>query len=234
MAQMALLPGTTSFPDPGNWNPLANQVEVIGPGNTAANGNITGGGYATDVNLNPTFPVPVSIVTTFPTQNQVTRWGPNTQVPGTIIAGCGNTGPYYPALNSRVGGGNNPGLVGGNTGAGAAGASGPNGGGSPGNGTGNTPPSAGGAANGGLTPAQTTPGAMGNSVVVWPLVNIGIGGGGAGGPSGQRGGNGGMYGGGGGYAGAGSTNVGTLPGYGVIVVTWTTLSGPEPTGQIIG
>jgi hypothetical protein len=47
MTQVFLLAGTTSFPDPGNWNPV-NTVEIIGSG---SGGHAGGTGGSTNTGL---------------------------------------------------------------------------------------------------------------------------------------------------------------------------------------
>lgn len=77
MTQVILLGDATlttvfSWPDPGNWTPFNNTVEIVGAGAKGQNGSDSagapgsgsGGGagaYAKGVNLNPTFPVPYMI-----------------------------------------------------------------------------------------------------------------------------------------------------------------------------
>lgn len=165
-AQLAMFAGALRFPNPGNWQSAGSMVEVIATGMPGAGGTTTGGGngarggnYAYDNNLSPVFPV----VTNIPTTAQI-WWNGNTAVAGNVYAG--SAGAFYP---NGFQGGANANTAGGNGGGGGGGA-GPNGAG--GNATGTT----GGTGNGGLAPP-----AQREATPTWPLVNIGIGGGGNGG-----------------------------------------------------
>jgi hypothetical protein len=236
MTQIFLYIGTTSFPDPGDWNPADNRVECLGVGGsgsvsynapfvavaaqaeptpligTSSGGGGGSGGYGFGVNLAPAFPVPIEFFATG------TAWhDPVVRIVGfcgtTPTMGSGGVGgSFSPAGYSGANGG--PG--GGGIGGGGAGAAGPNGAG--GGGTAGI----GGSADGGTVPGGATSGASGISGTQWDALH----GCGSGGASGGPPGAGGNYGGGGGGADGGASGFGA-DSAGLIVITYTPLvAGP--------
>lgn len=210
---MALLPGVTQFLDPGNWED-SNMVECVGPGNTPAvsgAGIVSAGGYAWAQNLTGvTFPVTI-FNSSSPANNGITGWRGTTATPGNVAAGCAATGITYPA--GAVGGG---GGVGTGTGRGGHGAGGPGG---VGQSSPNAPLGVGGAGNAGGAPGAAI-GQVGNTQIIWPRVNAGIGSGGGGGTATVNAGNGGRFGGGPGSFTTGGPNNPCVQGLGVVIVSW--------------
>ena len=107
MTQVFLYKGVTSFPDPGDWNPIDNTVECVGSGGM---GGIAaqfpplpgvpwpqrifgaGGGagaYAQGQDLSPSFPVPVGISTANQASTVFTWFGGTTPGLGNVYAACG-------------------------------------------------------------------------------------------------------------------------------------------------
>lgn len=219
--------GTTQWPDPGDWNPENNTIEVVAGGGrgqftgaiAAGNGvggpGGGGGGYGVASNVALTFPVSVTV-------DAVIGWGQNSPTNGTNFGDICHAGRGGDAVWSASGGFGTPGAAGvpagyagggGGTGfpggagacpgGGGGGAAGPSGAGGNGvNGASATSRAAGGSGDGGtVAGGADTPGA-GASGSQWE--SYGVGGGGSGGmnfvnvTNDQLGGNGGLYGGGGG------------------------------------
>lgn len=119
MPQVFLLTGTTSFADPGTWDPANNKVECVGSGgygslswagalaavsedvaeprgiprNVGAGGG--GGAYAVGTNLAATFPVTVAIQPqgiSSGGNDTFTYWNANANAAGNVRAACGNSG----------------------------------------------------------------------------------------------------------------------------------------------
>lgn len=232
-AQVALLAGVSSFPQPPNWDPTSNKVEVVSPGGQGSGGTGTsgnrggpGGQYAWDANL--TIPAQGFVAINILATGQV-WWGGSAQTPGNVTAN--NTNILYPR-----------GSASGTSGVVYSSGSGGSGGGGPGgpNGIGaasadvfsvGDPGSPGGIGNGGLAP----PGQRENPPS-WPLVNIGLGGGGKGGDPGGAPSTNGVHAGGGG-GGGGPNQPSTLNGGGVIIISWEaeqTVALAGGMGQVIG
>lgn len=257
MTQIFFLAGTTSFADPGNWNPV-NTVEVVGCGADAtrfrtnppcpsyvAGYGQCGGGYGRGNNRMDPFPVALFIIPHSTAQTGGTAFYSNWADPGGGIAGAGNTtrGGVYAGnagLSGNAGpaGGPDVGYAGGSFGTydgttgyggGGGGAAGPHGAGAAGS-NGGASPTTGGSSDGGTVAGGT--GASGNGVsgTQWDASH-GTGSGGAGGTGAGLGGRGGQYGGGG--AGCGNTNTGTAAGGdALIIVNYTPYIPPTGTNAI--
>lgn len=244
--------GPGSFPDPGNWNPGNNLVEVVsaggqGGGFNAINPNGGGGGgggaYAYRTNMALTFPVPYYLygpgsATAGNSCNfgidssQFTSAGNVVSASNGSAALSGGQGggaglQFYP--NGHAGGnGASWSSVAPTNGGGGGGAGGPHGAGLNASASGTTYANAGAAGDGGVTPAQTTPataGFSGSQFNPWAVTANGIGGGGSGGIStAHNGGAAGSYGGGGGGAYQASGGAFGLGGSGIVVLTYTPFS----------
>lgn len=252
-----LLVGTTSFPDPGNWNPV-NKVECIGTGGAGGYGrvdyNAGGGGsgasYAYANNMVLTFPVPCAFGYNYG-YNGATNF--NTDITGPLTSGNivsaqnGEAAPGYNPGRAPVtaypagfvggaGGYANGETYSGDCGGGGGGAGGPHGAGGAGaNATTGTNFGAGGAADGGTTPGQPADHAIGVSGTQWDASH-GCGGGGSGSSVAQvAGGRGGLYGGGGGGSpDKGSQNTSGGPGEnGLIVLTYVPFVAATQTNAIM-
>lgn len=200
-------------------------VECVGPGNQpGAGGVVSGGCYAWAQNLlGVTFPVNIFNPIT-PVSNGVTGWKGQTANPGNVVAGCAAGGIIYPTGQGFAGGGGGVGAGSGRGGHGSAGPSGA-GGSSP-----TAPNGESGTGDGGQV-AGVAPGQNGNTVIIWPLVNAGIGSGGGGGTATVNAGNGGLYGGGAGMNTTGGPNNPVVQGRGLVVVTWPFPLPAVPPGQ---
>lgn len=252
--QVFILPagsgGSGTFPDPGNWNPSNNKVEVIGCGgngsgyngmNPNGGGGGGGGAYAYATNMALTFPVPYYLFGPNSSgQGFACNFGINSsasQSSGPVVSARngsdgnssggggpgGGVGSPAPWPNGFVGGNGGNWAVAGQIGGGGGGAGGPHGAGGNG-GVGG----AGGAGDGGVTPIQLTNSAAGRNGTQfnpWSTLPNGSGGGGAGASTTTGiGGNGGNYGGGGGGA---YNNASSTQGHnvgGIIVLTYTPFS----------
>jgi hypothetical protein len=236
-----LLTGVSSFPDPGDWDPVNNKVECLGSGyqggatyvagefGYAPGSGGGGGGYGVKNGSNPAFPVNVHIAPanasgTFGDNPNATFWndagGPNNHeawgCPGSAAStsnyGIGGYGKTYAGGN----GGASIGPDGPSPAAGGGGAAGPHGVGN----TGSTG-GAGGAGDGGTTPPSGIAGAQ------WDASH-GCGSGGAGSAAiGAPGGAGGLYGAGGGGQFQGGTQPVGAGRDGLLVITYTSLP-PSP------
>jgi hypothetical protein len=155
MTQIFLYAGVTSFPNPGDWDAVANKVECLGSGcrggwaviipnvRTAKNaaGGGGGGGYGYAENLNPAFPVAVNVGLRdrsgiFNTQSPSnTYWDTWALAPGGVQGYCGGTvsmttggagGSFYPIGYSGGWGGRGTGAFS-TPGGGGGGSAGPHG-----------------------------------------------------------------------------------------------------------
>lgn len=243
--QIFLYAGVTRFPNPGNWSPNNNKVEVVGTGGWGPQyfqtnppcpvrqgaGGGGGGAYASTINSAPTFPAAVQIQVGQSLVGLNNFWNAQASTPGNVWAGCGGPGSVgggsgnvtgYP--NPTAGGqGGNPS---GQTGGGGGGAGGPHGVGSAGSGI------VGGAGDIGQTPQQPTGGGAGYSGIQWDDIH-GIGGGGAGNANGPGGVGGNFGAGGGGGSGNNSTTNPNNYGPGIVVLTYTPALAPQGQAQIM-
>jgi hypothetical protein len=242
--------GVSSFPDPGNWNPV-NKVEVLGAGGAggnsfAGNGGAGGGGggsYAYMNNMMPPWPAPCYIADGSRLTGTASNFGVSNQFPQTsgnvVSANNGDTGnngaPQFEAVSSPPSAGAQlypAGFTGGGVvsigmnvgGSGGSGAAGPTNGGGLGSTAGlqATAYGPGGFAHGNTTTTVATPGGPGRSGTEWDASH-GCGSGGCGGNNGAStkiGGKGANYGGGSGGNYSGS-GAGVNGGEGLIVLTYT-------------
>lgn len=234
MTQVFLIPpdfNVHTWPDPGNWNQIANTVECVGTGgNGASTGNFNGGGggggaYAVGRNMTLTFPVSYSVGNANGNATNFNSTSPLFVNSGNVVSatagGTGNSSSggggspgtgFYPAGFAGGVGGNSPGAPGGGGGAG-----GPHGAGAVGVAGGASVAGAGGAGDGGTVPGGAA-GSPGNSGTQWDSSHgIGSGGGGGAGGTAVAGGN---YGGGGGGSNSASQGIGAK---GIIVITYAPL-----------
>ena len=196
-----------TFPDPGNWNPNANKVEVVGAGQAGvpayagigSGGGGGGGAYAFATNIPATFPVSFSV---FPTYGNaglaLCMWGSSETTnalltgPGIVYAavaisasppgpGVGATIFYPQGFRGGSGGAGGTGQGGplNAPGGGGGGAGGPAGNGGNGGNATTALQGGGGSANAGTTPGGTTPNSNGSSGTEWGIVGCGSGGAGS-------------------------------------------------------
>jgi hypothetical protein len=230
-----LLPGTTSWAVPADWNSNNNLIELIGEGGTGSNGNSGGGGaggmYAASQN------VPLTPGAIIPVQMGAGGTGTDTSFNGgQILAKAGpnassNSGGVAPPASAGVGKAIYAGGNGGNAtafsgrGGGGGGAGGPNGAGVAGqNGIPANDGGAGGAGDNGVGGAGGPPdnsgtAAAGGAGQEWGA-NGGSGGGGGGVTGGVTGGAGPGGGWGGGGGGGGGSNSGGTGAPGAIRITY--------------
>lgn len=242
--------GAGSFPNPGNWNPLASKIEGIGGGATGSAGNVAviggggggGGAYAYANNVSLTFPVsyyvaPLTAPASGVSSPNPTSFGPmsapsalgvqsaTSNVPSN--GGGSQTGGTFPVSQPN-------GYQGGDGGAGnfsyaypggGGGAGGPHGAGGTGVASTNSASGGGGSADGAWIPGGAV-GAVGQSGKLWDTAHgCGSGGGGASSAT-VAAGAGGSYGGGGagGWgAGSGAGVAGGLGTQGIIILTYLPL-----------
>jgi hypothetical protein len=244
MPLIFLLTGVSSFPDPGDWNPVNNKVECLGSGYQGG-GNYLGpefadapvqltgpdpgaggggGGYGVKNGSNPVFPVKVNIA---PANVFGAMGGDSASATFWNEAGGVNNHEVYGAPGSGVnisagGAGGSGTTYAGGTGGGASGTGGTpaaGGGGAAGPhgaGAAGATGGAGGAGDGGTTPPSGVAGTQ------WDASH-GCGSGGAGAASAVAGGAGGLYGAGGGGQFGGATQPAGAGRDGLLVITYTSL-----------
>jgi hypothetical protein len=233
-----------SFPDPGNWTPASNTIEVLGTGAKGGTTNLGGGGggggaYAKASNVALTFPVPFYLNSVGyaaatgsgnnfgSSSNLYTATGSNVSAesgatpaasPGLTYGGAGGARQYPAGYRGGTGGGSN-GSVGDN-GGGGGGAAGINGNGADGKAGLDIPSTQGygGAADNNFVPGPP-PGFNGNAGAQWASI-YGSGSGGGGANATLAGGNGGSYGGGGGGGGGSGNRASGNGAQGLIVLTY--------------
>jgi hypothetical protein len=221
-----LLSGTTSFADPGSWNPASNTIDCIGSGGAASGrqsasiGGVGGGGgaFARVTNQSPTFPVTVAIPAAGAQSTCsfgsvcIADYG---RTGTTATAGAGGLTANSTGSTLNAGGsGRRP--TTGNNGGGGGGAGGPSGAGA------SATTNIGGAGDGGNTAAPAA-NADGNDGTQYDATH-GSGSGGSG-RSGSNGNGraGGSYGGGGGGSYTQAANAGGAGSPGLIRINWTGL-----------
>jgi hypothetical protein len=249
MPLIFLLTGVSSFPDPGDWDPVNNKVECLGSGYQGGinylgpeladapvqltgndpGGGGGGGGYGVKNGSNPVFPVNVHIA---PASVYAASGGDSPNATFWNDAGGANNHEVWgaPGTGGQTGGGGGGGVgktyaggTGGN-GSGTGGTSAAGGGGAAGPhgaGAAGATGGAGGAGDGGTTPPSGVAGTQ------WDASH-GCGSGGAGSAAiGAPGGAGGLYGAGGGGQFGDSTQPVGAGQNGLLVITYTSLL-PSP------